>query len=193
MHQKQQQQQQAHDHNTDKLRSFLPGDAVAVRLFRGQEKWAQGEVIQRLGPVSYMVRINNKVSHVHIDHLVVATETASCSATHSWQRPLPEKTTTTLDPRVQMRNPAHTLHLTGPEMLPPVPEADASRTADRGSRHTCHGVEAAGERPPGWRQPQPRSRRGPAQDDATLPVLGGLPRALTVPVTDKAECAERQS
>ena len=96
-------------------------------------------------------------------------------------------------PDAEVRNPAHTLHLTGPEMLPPVPEADASRTADRGSRHTCHGVEAAGERPPGWRQPQPRSRRGPAQDDATLPVLGGLPRALTVPVTDKAECAERQS
>ena len=53
MHQKQQQQQQAHDHNTKRLRSILPGDVVAVRrLFCGQEKWAQGEVIQRLGPVS---------------------------------------------------------------------------------------------------------------------------------------------
>ena len=105
MHQKQQQQQQAHDHNTKRLRSFLPGDTVAVRLFRGrQEKWAQGEVIQRLGPVSYMVRIN-KVSHVHIDHLVEATETASFSDAQLVVAPTGKtknKKTTTLDPRVQM-------------------------------------------------------------------------------------------
>jgi len=67
MHQKQQQQQHAHDHNTKRLRSFLPGDTVAVRLFRGrQEKWAQGEVIQRLGPVSYMVRINKSAMSTSI-------------------------------------------------------------------------------------------------------------------------------
>ena len=129
MHQKQQQQQQAHDHNTKRLRSFLPGDVVAVRLlFRGQEKWAQGEVIQRLGPVSYMVRINNKVSHVHIDHLVAATKSAPFNDAQLAET-IPEKPLSSKSPDAEVRNPAHTLDLT-PEVLPPVPEADASRTAE---------------------------------------------------------------
>ena len=40
MYQNQQQHQQAHDSNTKRLRSFLTGDTVAMRLFRGPEKWA---------------------------------------------------------------------------------------------------------------------------------------------------------
>ena len=182
MHQKQQQQQQAHDHNTDKLRSFLPGDAVAVRLFRGQEKWAQGEVIQRLGPVSYMVRIGNKVSHVHIDHLVAAKETAPSNDAQLAATPS-EKTLRSKSPDAEVRNPAHTLDLT-PEVLPPVPEADASRTAEV-PRHTCQGVEPAGERDgddpsPGAGEVQPRTMLPCPYSEASRET--GSLKALTVPV-----------
>lgn len=127
MHQKHQQQQQAHDQNTNRLCSFLPGDAVAVHMFRGQEKWTKGEVIQCLGPVSYMVRIN-KVSHVHINHLVAATETIPLSNAQLAAAP-PENPLRSKSQYAEVYNPAHALDLT-PEVLPPVPEANTSRTAE---------------------------------------------------------------
>ena len=127
-----QQQQQANDHNTKRL----PGDTVAVRLFRGrQEKWAQGEVIQCLGPVSYMVRINKKVSHVHIDHLVAATETASFSDAQLVVAPTGKQNKTknnnfrSKSPDAEVRNPSHTLDLT-PEVLPHKPTHQGQRTAE---------------------------------------------------------------
>ena len=94
MHQKQQQQQQAHDHNTKRLRSFLPGDAVTVRLLRGREKWAQGEVIQRLGSGS-----NQQQGQPCPHQSPCGGHGRPHSATHSWQWPLPKPP---LGPRVQM-------------------------------------------------------------------------------------------
>ena len=38
------------------LREFLPGDNVNVLNFRGKEKWMQAVVLQRLGPVTYVVK-----------------------------------------------------------------------------------------------------------------------------------------
>ena len=72
--QKKQQQQQ--DHETKPLRSFQPGDHVAVRQFRGPEKWALGVVVQRLGPVGYMIQMAHKTCHVPVDHLNLAPDKA---------------------------------------------------------------------------------------------------------------------
>ena len=69
---KQVQQKQQHDQNSKQMRTFRPGDHVAVLQFRGSEKWVPGIVVQALGPVAYMVNINNRIIHVHVDHLVAA-------------------------------------------------------------------------------------------------------------------------
>ena len=112
---------------------------------------------------------------------------------------IPEKPLSSKSPDAEVRNPAHTLDLT-PEVLPPVrPEADASRTA-----------EVPGTPAKAWNQPEkgmgrdnPSQGTGQVQPRTTLPCppygseasreTGSL-KALTVPVTDKAEeCSERQS
>ena len=51
------------------LREFLPGDNVNVLNFRGKEKWMQAVVLQRLGPVTYVVKCGQNIRYVHIDHL----------------------------------------------------------------------------------------------------------------------------
>jgi hypothetical protein len=40
----------------EKLREFETGQQVAVRDYRGKEKWTSGEVIQRKGPLNYEVK-----------------------------------------------------------------------------------------------------------------------------------------
>ena len=58
-------QEAAKDRGKEK-RAFTPGDAS----FRGSDKWNPGIVMQRLGPVSYMVRVNEQLRHVYIGHLI---------------------------------------------------------------------------------------------------------------------------
>ncbi len=65
-----QDKQQAANDDGRKIRAFTPGDLVMVRSFRGSDKWKPGVVMQRLGPVSYMVRVEEQLKHVHIDHLI---------------------------------------------------------------------------------------------------------------------------
>ncbi|XP_072037281.1 uncharacterized protein [Amphiura filiformis] len=63
-------QQEATKDRGKEIREFTPGDSVMVRSFRGSDKWKPGVVMQRLGPVSYMVRVQGQLRHVHIDHLI---------------------------------------------------------------------------------------------------------------------------
>ena len=65
---KQVQQKQQHDQNSKQVQTFQPGDHIAILQFRGSEKWVPGIVVQ----VVYMVNINNRIIHVHADHLVAA-------------------------------------------------------------------------------------------------------------------------
>ena len=41
-----------------------------VRNVRGSQRWKAGYVMQRLGPLSYMVKVQDQLRHVHIDHLL---------------------------------------------------------------------------------------------------------------------------
>ena len=41
-----------------------------VRNFRGSQKWKPGTIMQRLGPISYMVKVQDSMRHVHVDHLI---------------------------------------------------------------------------------------------------------------------------
>ncbi len=57
VHEKQQQQKKQHDRGRRVLRSFVEEEPVRVRNFRGgQEKWLSATVIERKGPVSYLVQ-----------------------------------------------------------------------------------------------------------------------------------------
>ena len=127
---KQVQQKQQHDQNSKQMWTFWPGDHVAVLQFWGSEKWVPlpGIVVQALGPVAYMVNVNNRIIHVHVDHLVAAP---SCA-------PLPDTQVTKAHPNSPSRptslipevcNPAHTPNPDSPEILSPVPVPEGSTTS----------------------------------------------------------------
>ena len=66
---KQFKQKQQHDeHSVD--RSFLNGQQVMTRLFNRSQKWIAGVIVKRLGPVSYLVQLNDGSTwKKHIDHI----------------------------------------------------------------------------------------------------------------------------
>lgn len=54
-------------------RQFLPNRLVWVQtLSKNQPKWSQGIILQPVGPVSYKVRVGDRVIKRHIDHLLSA-------------------------------------------------------------------------------------------------------------------------
>ena len=61
------------------LCSFQQGDKVAVRNYRqGLSKWSFGAVLQRLEPVSYLVRMGaNYVRHCHVNQMQAAPSSSS--------------------------------------------------------------------------------------------------------------------
>lgn len=133
--QKQRQQKEQHDHDSKQLRTFQPGDHVAVRQFRGPEKWVPGIIVQSLGTVGYMVNINNRVTHVHVDHIVAAPPSAPLQDTqvteaHPYS---PDRPT---DLTAEVRSPAHPPKPSLPETLSPVPVTEGSTTAPVSSPST---------------------------------------------------------
>lgn len=66
---KQDKMKQSHDGKRP-LSKFLPGDQVLVLNFRGKEKWIEAVVMQRLGPLNYVVKSGDSIRYVHVDHLV---------------------------------------------------------------------------------------------------------------------------
>ena len=108
---------QQHDQNSKQMRTFRP-DHVAVLQFRGSEKWVPGIVVQALGPVAYMVNVNNRITYVHVDNLVAAPPSA----------PLPDTQVTKAHPNSPSRIPErrHPAHSPNPEILSPVPEGSTT-------------------------------------------------------------------
>ena len=52
-------QKQHHDEQS-KSRDFRPGDQIKARDFRNNSpKWISGVVLQSVGPVSYMIHLND--------------------------------------------------------------------------------------------------------------------------------------
>ena len=62
-------QKQRHDEHS-KERNFKAGDTVWARDFRGSTKWVSGMIIQSVGPVSYMIQLQDgQVWKRHVDHV----------------------------------------------------------------------------------------------------------------------------
>ena len=66
---KQSQQKTHHDAHA-KLRELAVGDTVVCRDFQGTSKWQRGTILQKLGPLTYMIVLSNgkQLKH-HIDHI----------------------------------------------------------------------------------------------------------------------------
>ena len=59
-----------------KFRDFNVGDKVRVRNYRGNDKWKTGIVVEKSGPVSYLVEIENgTVWRRHIEQIINFEET----------------------------------------------------------------------------------------------------------------------
>jgi len=56
-----------------KMRSFQPGETVWVMSFsKNQEKWTRGKIAKSIGPVTYLVAINDKQMKRHVDQIRAA-------------------------------------------------------------------------------------------------------------------------
>lgn len=68
---KQNEQKKHHDKGRTAVRTFTPQQKVYVRNFRGgKEKWIPGTIVKPLGPLTYLVRVGEKIRYVHVDHLL---------------------------------------------------------------------------------------------------------------------------
>jgi len=49
---------------------FNPGQTVWTRDFRGSTKWVPGVVVQSVGPLTYMIQLDDKsLWKRHVDHI----------------------------------------------------------------------------------------------------------------------------
>ena len=169
MRKKQQQQQQQHDQGTKTLRVFQPGDRVAVRQFRGPDKWALGTVVQRLGPVAYMVQLAHKTCHVHVDHLIPAPGGEdNTQVTEAHPNKFPDRPTY---PNAEARNPAHSLDPTPVELSPVTTASPPLRPVP------------AGPAPESMRPEE--SRPTPMTPTTTSPARGSAPTSLGLPASPR--------
>ena len=80
-----------HDSSNMKIREFFKGDKVMVQNFRGgKEKYVVGVIAKRLGPLTYLVKVGQKLRHCHVDHLLVAGK-ASFPSEQDTVLPQPEE------------------------------------------------------------------------------------------------------
>ena len=71
---KQAEQKKGHDHHT-RRREFFIGQRVLVRNLRDGPHWLQGTIIERKGPLSYLVQLTSgAVWRRHIDHILESVD-----------------------------------------------------------------------------------------------------------------------
>ena len=79
-------QKQHHDKRS-KLQPMFPGTTIFVREYNGPHKWIPGVILQKLGPVTFSVAINNgRTVKRHIDqlcHRIVTPKAIATPATTS--------------------------------------------------------------------------------------------------------------
>ena len=65
----QQKQKTAHD-GKKPLVTFLKGEKVIVYNKRGNTKWSPGIILKQKSPVTYLVRVGQRIRYCHADHLL---------------------------------------------------------------------------------------------------------------------------
>ena len=76
----QNQQKQQHDRKS-RARDFHVGQNVMVRNFCEGPRWVQAVVVERCGPVSYLVEtLNGNVWKRHVDHVKIGSDDSAVEA-----------------------------------------------------------------------------------------------------------------
>ena len=83
-----------HDQHT-KERSFAVGDLVFVSELPCKRKWFQGKIIERKGPLTYIVELSDgRIIRRHVDHIRVRTSETVPQTTEDAFGTLPPFTST---------------------------------------------------------------------------------------------------
>ena len=51
------------------IRKFNSGESVLVRNYIGKPKWLSGNIIQKIAPLSYTVKVRERMIRKHVDHI----------------------------------------------------------------------------------------------------------------------------
>lgn len=88
---KQQLQKAQHDH-TSRHHEFSLNDPVFVRNFRPGPRWLPGTIQQKLGPITYLVKVSGYLWRRHLDHIhsqYTKIDSSTQSATETWSDTIP--------------------------------------------------------------------------------------------------------
>ena len=157
-------QQDRYQQATALTRSLNPGQTVSVLNPRrdGRGKWLYGVVLQRLGPVNYLVKVDGQPRYVHIEHLRVRD---------AMSLPVTEPTeaigVNTPDTTAPVATPVEGEQPTGqPSDLLDVPTQPAQEsppsTQQAAATAATQSTEVT-EEPPGRRYPQRQNRQIPVR------------------------------
>ena len=149
-------QKEGHDMRA-RVRDFAVGQTVLARTLRPGPDWIPGRVVEKLGPVTYMVEtINQRFWKRHANQLKETTEQAFHSATpeSGGEVVLPDTPTVTAAPESHVT--------TGPEtnleLTPPQPEMSAipSSPSNLSHSHSCFTSDCSSSNTASSRHTPPR-------------------------------------
>ena len=67
--------QKSHHDSHSKSCEYFVGQNVQAHNFRTSPRWTAGMIVERLGPLTYLVQVDNGVFwHHHVDHLCPAPD-----------------------------------------------------------------------------------------------------------------------
>ena len=120
-------QKQGHDQHTRRLEFFI-GQRVLVRNLRDGPRWLPATVIERRGPLSYLVQIpSGAVWRRHVDHLLESNDSPQeeVTATPALSEDLPALPTSQTSPPT-VSPPASDMSETEPATVPSTPGSPVS-------------------------------------------------------------------
>ena len=96
---------EGHDTPNMKIRDFDKGDKVIVQNFwGGRERYVIGVVAKRLGTLTYLVKVGQKLRHCHADHLLAVGQTSFPSQNGNADLPITDARTERSSLKVQVTN-----------------------------------------------------------------------------------------
>jgi len=111
------------------LREFVEGQAVAVRDYRGHDKWITATVVKRAGPLTYEVKTNNTATPAIWRHHVDQMRDIDTPATDSTPTVTATVENTTQRPGAAVPLPAAaTVSASSTDQQPPTTEAPPSES-----------------------------------------------------------------
>jgi len=103
-----------------KLREFLPDQEVWVKTYsKNEEKWSFGKIVRALGPVTFLVQLDDRRIKRHMDQIRAATRKAE-EVIHSDIAPVPEPMPSPRRSPKQSPVKPNTPEAHAPDAVPPI-------------------------------------------------------------------------